>query len=273
MARARLLKAEFFEDEKLNALPFGARLLYEALWCLADREGRLEDRPTRVAAFAFPPMGHEKLQAQARRAVPAWIDALVDADCLQRYEVDGEPYLLIRKWEKHQRVHPNEPKSSLPQPLETIGNQRNPKVTNVAGSGKRSGSGSRSGKRSKAEAETREGSRAGPPAPDIEPDDRRFSREYVRKHQEAHAMAPPSPATQQAARELETDFGTGPCVEAATARGWDKHPNYLREYLNDHPTGKEHRNARHTAREPERSTGTTDSLDELDRVPVYNGGA
>lgn len=262
MARARLLKPEFFEDEKLNAMPFGVRLLYEALWCLADRDGRLEDRPSRIGAFAFPPMGNEKLQAQARRAVTGWIDALVDADCLQRYEIDGESYLVIKKWEKHQRVHPNEPKSILPPPLVTIGNQRKPKVTNVAGS--------KSGKRSKADTdteggtETREGSRAAPHATDIEPSDGRFAREYVRHHQEAHAMAPPSPKAQQAARELETDFGTEQCIEAANAKGWEKHPNYLREYLND-PKRKERRNGR----QPERDTAEPSSLDELDRVPVF----
>ena len=43
--RTRLLKPGFFMNEELARLPVRARLLFAGLWCLADREGRLEDRP------------------------------------------------------------------------------------------------------------------------------------------------------------------------------------------------------------------------------------
>ena len=50
MARIRSLKPEFFKDEDLALLPFEARILYSGLWCYADREGRLEDRPKYLKA-------------------------------------------------------------------------------------------------------------------------------------------------------------------------------------------------------------------------------
>lgn len=131
MARARLLKPDFFDDEKVTLLPFGARILFEAYWCMADREGRIEDRPSRVASFAFPPMGNQKLQAAARRDVITWRNLLVDAGMLLRYEVDDLPYLLVTNFKEHQKPHQNETKSVLPAPLATlvtIGNQRSPMV-------------------------------------------------------------------------------------------------------------------------------------------------
>src|SRR5262245_4448792 len=54
MARARLLKPGFFTNEDLVELPPAARLLFAGLWTLADREGRLEDRPKRIKLAVLP---------------------------------------------------------------------------------------------------------------------------------------------------------------------------------------------------------------------------
>ena len=48
MARARNIKPGFFDNETLGELPALTRLLFIGLWCLADREGRLQDRPKRI---------------------------------------------------------------------------------------------------------------------------------------------------------------------------------------------------------------------------------
>lgn len=54
MARARNLKPGFFKNEELAECQPLARLLFAGLWCLADREGRLEDRPKRIRAEVLP---------------------------------------------------------------------------------------------------------------------------------------------------------------------------------------------------------------------------
>ena len=54
MARARNVKPGLMANERLAELPAIARLLFVYLWVLADREGRLEDRPKRIAAQALP---------------------------------------------------------------------------------------------------------------------------------------------------------------------------------------------------------------------------
>ena len=52
--RARNLKPGFFKNEQLAELPYECRLLFAGLWCVADREGRLEDRPRRIKMELFP---------------------------------------------------------------------------------------------------------------------------------------------------------------------------------------------------------------------------
>ena len=54
MARARNIKPGIMANERLAELPPEARLLFIYSWMLADREGRIEDRPKRIAAQALP---------------------------------------------------------------------------------------------------------------------------------------------------------------------------------------------------------------------------
>lgn len=103
--RARSLKPGFFKNEKLAALPFEARLLFIGLWCLADREGRLEDRPKRISAEVFP---YERVN------VDKLLDVITCHGFTLRYEVDGNRYIQIVNFSKHQFPHPHEAKSIIP---------------------------------------------------------------------------------------------------------------------------------------------------------------
>ena len=105
--RIRLLKPGFFKNEELARLPFAARLLYAGLWTLADREGRLEDRPARLKIELFP---YDAVD------VGALLEALDAADFIRRYVVAGRRYLWIPTFLQHQRPHPRELASGLPAP-------------------------------------------------------------------------------------------------------------------------------------------------------------
>lgn len=112
MARARLLKPDFFDDEKMADLPFGARLLFEAMWTQADREGLLEDRPLFLASYTFP---YDKpIQKKGRKETPEYLDALAKAECILRYEVDGQRLIWLPHFRDHQKIHEREAQSSLP---------------------------------------------------------------------------------------------------------------------------------------------------------------
>lgn len=54
MARIRQIKPEFYLDDELALCSRDARLLFPGLWMLADRAGRLENRPAKIKAQVFP---------------------------------------------------------------------------------------------------------------------------------------------------------------------------------------------------------------------------
>ena len=80
MARARNIKPSFFHNEELVELPFEVRLLFVGLWTLADRAGRLEDRPKRIKMAIFPADNVD---------VDAGLQGLEDSGFIHRFEVDG----------------------------------------------------------------------------------------------------------------------------------------------------------------------------------------
>jgi len=104
------LSPGFFSNEALGAIPPLARLAFQGLWCLSDREGRVEDRPSRVKALLFP---YEHLTIEEFVAL---IDALENSGLVSRYSVNGDSYLVVVKFKKHQHPHPKEAQSVLPEP-------------------------------------------------------------------------------------------------------------------------------------------------------------
>ena len=107
MPRARNLKPSFFtDDEVATQHPLG-RLLFQALWCLADREGRLEDKPKRIKAEALP---------YDRCNVERLLTELARARFIVRYEHGPKRYIQVRQFAKHQNPHIKEAPSTIPAP-------------------------------------------------------------------------------------------------------------------------------------------------------------
>lgn len=107
MARTRDLKPGFFTNEYLVTLPFEARLLFAGLWTIADRQGRLEDRPVRIKMQLFPNDAVD---------VETLLDKLASTEepFIARYEVDGRKLIQVLSWQRNQRPHPMERESDLP---------------------------------------------------------------------------------------------------------------------------------------------------------------
>lgn len=106
MARARNIKPALFKNEVLGVADPMLTLLFEGLWLLADREGRLEDRPLRIKGELFP--YREGLDMEA---LLGW---LATNGFIVRYQVDGKRYIEIDNFVKHQNPHRNEPESEIP---------------------------------------------------------------------------------------------------------------------------------------------------------------
>ncbi|WP_434107673.1 hypothetical protein [Paraburkholderia caffeinilytica] len=95
------------ENEALAALPPLHRLLWIYLWMLADREGRLEDRPQRIKVKALP---------YDSANVDAMLRDLHQAGFIIRYAVSGRRFIQIVNFAKHQKPHGNEAESEIPPP-------------------------------------------------------------------------------------------------------------------------------------------------------------
>src|SRR5689334_5774136 len=109
MPRSRLLKPGFFKNEDLAELPSEGRLLFGGLWTIADREGKLNDRPRWIRSEIFP---YENLD------VDPLLQGLAAKNFIRRYSVDGERYIQIVNFLKHQKPHPRETPSEIPDPVE-----------------------------------------------------------------------------------------------------------------------------------------------------------
>ncbi|WP_316150076.1 hypothetical protein [Cupriavidus sp. BIC8F] len=107
MARARNIKPGFFSNDELVELPFEVRLLFIGLWTIADREGRLEDRPKKIKMEIFPADSVDCEQALTMLAASGFIE---------RYEVGGKRYIQVVNWGKHQNPHIKEAASTIPAP-------------------------------------------------------------------------------------------------------------------------------------------------------------
>lgn len=105
MARSRILKPGFFCNEQLSELPFEDRLCFAGLWTLADRDGRLEDRPKRIKAALFPWDDVD---------MPAMLSSLAALGFIDRYTVGDVAIIQVVSFAKHQNPHTREQSSELP---------------------------------------------------------------------------------------------------------------------------------------------------------------
>lgn len=109
MARARNIKPSFFTNDDLAEIPALGRLLFIALWTMADRAGRLEDRPKRIKAEALP---YDDCDADDL------LQSLAQRGFIVRYSVGSSRFIQVVNFCKHQNPHIKESASSIPPPAE-----------------------------------------------------------------------------------------------------------------------------------------------------------
>lgn len=107
MARIRTIKPEFFTSEDIVELSPMARLFYIALWCEADRSGRLTWKPRTMKLRYFPADACD-IDALAGEVVASGLVVLY-----------GEGLGYIPMFAKHQHINPREAPSRLPEPTES----------------------------------------------------------------------------------------------------------------------------------------------------------
>ena len=109
MSRARNIKPSFFRNPDLAEIKPLTRLLFIGLWTMADREGRLEDRPRYIKFELLPSDEFDVDDA---------LETLRERGFILRYDCDGERFIQIINFAKHQHPHIKETASTIPAPGE-----------------------------------------------------------------------------------------------------------------------------------------------------------
>lgn len=104
--RARNIKPDFFTDGELVGCSPLARLLFTGLWCLADREGRLKDKPLEIKMRILPADNCDPDEL---------LKELEDSGRIVRYRAGELKLIQVKNFLKHQRPHKNEKDSELPE--------------------------------------------------------------------------------------------------------------------------------------------------------------
>lgn len=116
MARSRNIKPGFFRNEILADLEPLTRILFAGLWTIADRAGRLEDRPKRIKADVLP---YDECD------INSMLDALAEKSFIARYKYGTAQYIQILHFTEHQNPHKNEAESIIP-PMPSTGGKSIP---------------------------------------------------------------------------------------------------------------------------------------------------
>lgn len=104
--RARNLKPSTFKNDLLAPADPLYTLIFEGLWCMADREGRLEDKPVKIHIEVNPCRPFESTERSL-----AWLE---ENDFILRYQVGSSKYIQVLTFKEHQNPHQKEPASKIP---------------------------------------------------------------------------------------------------------------------------------------------------------------
>lgn len=120
MGRIRTIKPEFFTSEDIVSLSPLARLLYIALWCEADREGRMAWKP-RTFKMRYLPGDKCDIESLCNEILGLKLIVLY-----------GNGYAMVPAFHAHQHINPREQASQLPGPEVNASSTRAPRVSTRA---------------------------------------------------------------------------------------------------------------------------------------------
>ena len=99
MARSRVIKPEFWSDEKLARVSREARLTFIGLWTSSDDYGVCKAHPSWIKSQLFPYDDSLKIDE-----VRSWLSELEREKFIFPFESHGENFYYIKSFAKHQKV-------------------------------------------------------------------------------------------------------------------------------------------------------------------------
>jgi hypothetical protein len=116
MARIRTIKPEFFRHELLQEMEsqhgeLRPMLVFVGLWTVCDKNGVFAWRPRQLKLDILPFLNFSMKDA---------LEALEKYAFIDRYEVDGKSYGIIKSFSDHQRITGTEAKAEGKHPLPSV---------------------------------------------------------------------------------------------------------------------------------------------------------
>ena len=99
MARTRMIKPEFWDDEKLAKVSRDARLLFVGLWSNSDDYGVVKGHPAWLKNRIFP---YDEIPLEI---FDGWLAELAAIRVIVPFLHNGERYCHIRNFRRHQTIN------------------------------------------------------------------------------------------------------------------------------------------------------------------------
>ena len=105
----RIIKESICRSETLNGLSWFEEVFFERLIVNCDDFGRFDARPSILKSYLFP------LKANiTEKSILETLNKLSTVGLIDTYIFDGQPYLQLKTWERHQRIRAK--RSKFPSP-------------------------------------------------------------------------------------------------------------------------------------------------------------
>lgn len=124
MPRNRMIKVEFWDDQKLSQISLEARLFFIGLWNYSDDYGVVKGDPRWLKSKLFP------YENYTPERVSGWLQELNQVGCIYPFSYNGEGYYYIKNFDKHQTINRPSKENRNPEPPEGVcKNQHDPDDT------------------------------------------------------------------------------------------------------------------------------------------------
>lgn len=112
--RIRTIKPEFWGDEKLSRMPTETRLLYIALWSIADDFGRLLDSVPMIVGIMHPFASDDEVAKHSRDTRESLARLSDSGRIVRGVTASGQQIIQIVRWD-HQKVDKPSRRTALPE--------------------------------------------------------------------------------------------------------------------------------------------------------------
>jgi len=111
MARSRVVRPEFWDDEKLASIPLEARLIFIGMWNYSDDYGVVKGATMWLRNKILP---YDSVQ---NGDFSHWLQELEQIKAIIPFEANGEHFYYIRNFLKYQKVNrPSDKRNPIPPP-------------------------------------------------------------------------------------------------------------------------------------------------------------